>query len=153
MKYNWNKTDYPKKTNLKVGRPSVMTPKIIERLRAAFALDSSKVEACSYAGIGESTLYDYLSVTPEFSEEITKLKNQAVLKARKTVVDNLDDVDTAKWYLSRKRKDEFGTALVEIKNDNRSIQIVKEDPRAFNTMMKAFENMKKNLENLENETS
>ena len=46
-----------------------------------------------------------------FSERMKALKHTPVLKARQVVIDNLDDVNTAKWYLERKRKEEFSVRL------------------------------------------
>lgn len=89
------------------GRPTVMTPKTLDKLRYVFSIGGTKKEACIYARIGESTLYDYIEANPEFSEEIEALIQDPILKARKTVVDSLDDTKNAQWYLERKKKDEF----------------------------------------------
>lgn len=132
----------------KMGRPTVMTPETLRKLEEAFAIGSTKKEACAYAEIGESTLYDYLIEHPDFSDRIEALIQKPILKAKNTVVSNLDDVETAKWYLSRKKKDEFSNTLIEVNQDNRSIQIVKDDPRVFGTMMKALEAMRENLKEL-----
>ena len=35
------------------------------------------------------------------------MQSQLDLKARQTISENLGDVSTAKWYLERKREDEF----------------------------------------------
>jgi len=130
------------------GRPTVMTPETLERLRSAFAIGCTKKEACAYAKIGKSTLYDYINQNPEFSDEIEELIQTPILKAKQTVTKNLDDLETAKWYLQRKKKDEFANTLVDIKQDNRSVQIVKNDPRVINTLMKSFESMMENIKKL-----
>lgn len=90
-----------------MGRPSVMTTEILERLRQAFAIGCTDEEACAFAKIGVTTLYDYQREHPEFSEEKEELKKTPILKAKNTIAQSLDDVKNAQWYLERKSKDEF----------------------------------------------
>ena len=61
----------PQSTNKNgtAGRPLVVDDTILRELRIAFLMGYSDKEACVYAGIGESTLYDYQKSHPEFSEE------------------------------------------------------------------------------------
>lgn len=92
-----------------MGRPTVMTPETLKLLREAFAIGCTKKEACAYAKIGESTLYDYINANPDFSEEIEQLIEEPILKAKHTIVSTLDDPKNAQWYLERKRKDEFSS--------------------------------------------
>lgn len=99
-----------KDTN-KVGRPTVMTPEIINKLEEVFAIGGSDLEACFYADIGKTTLYTYQEEHPEFTERKEMLKERPVLKARQTVVKSLDDPNYAFKYLEKKRKGEFGNAL------------------------------------------
>jgi len=39
------------------------------------------------------------------------LKQQAILKAKNTVIKSLDQVENAKWYLERKAKNEYSTKI------------------------------------------
>ena len=93
------------------GRPKVTTPKIIEKLTHAFAIGATDEEACSYADISPATLYNYQIEHPEFLEEKDRLKLKPILKAKNNIILALEDkekgLDTAKWYLERKKKDEF----------------------------------------------
>lgn len=94
----------------KMGRPTVVTPEVIESLRQAFLIGATNEEAAHYAGISARTIYDYIERNPEFSQEIKAWKNQPILKAKAKVVKDIDrDTNTAKWYLERKKKDEFST--------------------------------------------
>lgn len=95
-----------------VGRPTVMTPEIITLLIDAFTWGSSDLEACLYAGIGKTTLYEYQKDEPSFAERKELIKNSPVLQARRNIMTQLEmgDVNTAKWYLERKKKDEFSTS-------------------------------------------
>lgn len=93
----------------KEGRPTVMTPAVVQKLEQAFAIDATIEEACSYAGIARQTYYDYIEKNPEFSDRIADLRNRPVLKARQTVVQKLgESYGSAMDYLKRKRKQEFG---------------------------------------------
>lgn len=147
----------------KVGRPSVMTPEILERLRSAFAIGATDEEACVFAGIGTTTLYVYQDNHPEFQEEKEQLKMNPVLQARNNVVEAMQKqeneteaqkqtrLETSKWYLQRKKKDEFSNLLIDVKQDNRSIQIVKDDPRVLETLTKAYQAMLENARKLSDE--
>ena len=100
------------------GRPDIITPEIIGKLEEVFAIGGSDLEACFYAGIGKTTLYNYQNVHPDFVERKEMLKEKPILKARQTVVKSLDDPDMALKYLERKRKSEFGNSLAFGFGDN-----------------------------------
>lgn len=85
-----------------------MTPEAIKKLEEAFAIDATVGEACFYADISEPTYYNFVKKNPQLLEKFNRLRNKPVLKARKTVVDSLDDPNHAKWFLERKKKKEFG---------------------------------------------
>lgn len=97
-----------------VGRPTVMTPDVVNKLEQAFSLGATDVEACFYAGISKQTLYDYQAKYPEFTDRKAALKDKLVLKARQVVASAMEDGDkqTAQWYLERKKKDEFSIKTV-----------------------------------------
>ena len=91
------------------GRPTVMTPETIDRLEEAFSNGASDTEACFFAKIGKSTLYDYCKDNVDFSERKEALKEMVKYQARKNVIDKIRDGDIAQsnWYLERKAKNEF----------------------------------------------
>lgn len=93
------------------GRPIVVTDDVLHKLEEVFALGGTDVEACFYANISPSTLYNYQKEYPEFLERKEALKEQPVLKARRTVVSSLDDPNHAFKYLEKKKKNEFGNAI------------------------------------------
>jgi len=106
----------------KVGKPTVMTEKVLDQLRQAYLWGATNAEASAYADISSRTLYEYLAKNPEFSHKIENWKSEPLLKAKKTVVESLDEPKNAQWYLERKQKDEFST---KVENDIR----VKELPK------------------------
>ena len=91
------------------GRPNKITTIVLNKLEEAFAMGCTDIEACLFANINPRTLYKYQEKHPKFIQRKAELKETPVLKARNTVINSLeDDTGTAKWYLERKRKDEFG---------------------------------------------
>jgi hypothetical protein len=116
-----------KKSN--VGRPTVMTKEVLGKLETAFAYDMTDEEACFYAGINPTSLYDYQKEHKEFTQRKQALKNRPVMMARETLVKSLKDrkikvldkqgnlveidiianPELALKYLERKKKDEFST--------------------------------------------
>lgn len=91
-----------------VGRPTTITPEVLQKLEEAFLLGCTDSEACLYANVGKSTLYAYQKDHPEFQERKEELKENPFLVARTTVVKSLkSNPEIAKWYLERKKKAEF----------------------------------------------
>lgn len=85
------------------------TPEVLLQLKQALGIGCTVKEACIFAGIGETTYYEWKEADKKLAAELDKLRQNPVLKAKKVIVDSLDDgdVNTAKWYLERKKKDEF----------------------------------------------
>ena len=106
-----------------VGRPTVMTDEVIRKLEEIFALGGTDLEACLWADISKSTLYDYQVLHPEFVERKEKLKEEPILKARRTVVGALDQPNMALSYLERKKKDEFSLRVENTGKDGTPLQI------------------------------
>lgn len=91
------------------GRKTIMTPEKLLLLEQAFSLGCSDLEACLHADIGKTTLYNFQNEHPEFVERKQMLKEKLVLKARTVIAEALNkkDENTARWYLEKKKKDEF----------------------------------------------
>lgn len=91
------------------GRPTKLTPETINKLESAFSLGCSDVEACLYADISKTALYNYQKTHPEFVDRKELLKEKLVLKSRTVIAEALNngDKEMAKWYVERKRKAEF----------------------------------------------
>lgn len=85
-----------------------MTPETVNKLEEVFALGGSDLEACFYAGISRQTLYNYQHDHPEFVERKEELKEQPILKARRSVLNGIDtDPELALKFLERRKKSEF----------------------------------------------
>ena len=63
------------------GRPTVMTKEILSKLEAAWNIGATDRIACASAGIGEATLYKYLSEHPEYVEVKDHCKSQLAIQA------------------------------------------------------------------------
>lgn len=90
-----------------VGRPTIMTKDVVNKLEEVFAIGGSDEEACFYADISKQTLYNYQKEHPEFVDRKEALKQRPFLKARQTIVKSLEEPEHAKWFLARKLKKEF----------------------------------------------
>ena len=82
----------------------------IVKIEQAFSIGCTDKEACAYAEITQDQLYYYENtINTRFRAKKREMKQKPVLKARQTVVKNLDQPQYAQWYLERKRKKEFST--------------------------------------------
>lgn len=87
------------------GRPTKMTRETLDKLDEAFAMGCTDREASLWAGINPTTLYNYQEDNPKFLERKKMLKQMPLLKARRTILDELNDVGVAQWYATKKGKD------------------------------------------------
>mgnify|MGYP003747028611 FL=1 len=103
---------------MKAGRKTVKSEEIIRKIEECAALGSSIEEIAFYAGIHRATLYRWMDEDNKLKDRIEELQERPILKARQTIVKSLDDPEQAKWYLERKRKNEFSTkSEVESKSE------------------------------------
>ena len=86
------------------GRPLKMTPEVIQKLEVAFVAGCTDLEACCYADISKSSLYNYCDAHPEFMERKETLKNQPIMQARFIIQEALTtgDLNTANRVVDRK---------------------------------------------------
>lgn len=82
---------------------------VLQKLEKVFSIGGTDVEACFYAEISPSALYEYQKKNPAFLERKRALKQGPNLKARQEVVKGLDgNPELALKYLERKLPEEFG---------------------------------------------
>ena len=84
-----------------------MTPEIISKLEEGFIKGLSDSEACLYADIGTSTLYEFCKENPEFAERKEHLKDRVKMRAKLNITEGIDKGDKilSTWYLERRDKD------------------------------------------------
>jgi hypothetical protein len=105
------------------GRPTVFTEQLLQKLEEAFLLGCTDEEACLFADIAPSSLYNYQKDRPEFLERKNVLKNNPVLKARTEVVNGFKgNPDLALKFLERKKKDEFSLRTELTGEDGKAIR-------------------------------
>jgi len=83
------------------------TPETVNKLEQAFAIDASIEEACFYAGITKQCFYLWKKKHIKLFDSFEALRNKPILAARLTIVNNIDTLAGAQWYIERKRKKEF----------------------------------------------
>jgi hypothetical protein len=106
-----------------MARPSKFSQSTLIKLKEAFLFGASDREACLYAGICRDTLYDYQKKNTKFSDQKKEWKSNPLLKARKTIFDNLDKHTVAMWYLERKARTEFDLKRNNIDEDKKMIVV------------------------------
>jgi hypothetical protein len=111
-----------------VGRPTVMTPQVLSKLEEGFLYAFSDEEACLFAGISPSSLYDYQRENPEFAERKVQLKLTPNLRAKRTVVDALGETEDAWKWLEKKDKDFKPTSKIEHAGKIQSEDVSISDP-------------------------
>ena len=103
---------------MKIGRPKTIKKETLQKLEEVFALGGSDKEACFYAGISPSTLYNYQTENLDFLERKELLKESPILLARRTVISEMKkNPHIALKYLERRKRDEFSLKF-EIKEEN-----------------------------------
>lgn len=110
-----------------------ITVEKLHDLKFAFCIGATTVEACGYAGITEQGYRYWLRNMPEdlrleWKFLVEQWKSDLVLKARHSVFVEMDDPNMAKWYLERKRRDEFATRTEqELKKVEKFSEVSDED--------------------------
>lgn len=94
------------------GRPTDMTPPVINKLILAFSNGWNITEACAYAGISRPTYYLWLEKDDQFSYKMSQAQSTVSSTAKKVVVESIKsgDIATAKWFLER-RDPEYSSKL------------------------------------------
>lgn len=120
-----------KKDKKKPGRKTIFTAETIKRLEEAFAQGCTDREACIFAEVSERAFYEYTKKNLAFVQKKNTLREMPTLTARLLVNKALNrgDEDIAKWYLERKRKDEFSTRAEMTGADGEGLKVVVEKPK------------------------
>lgn len=93
-----------------MARPRKITKETVQKLEEGFLMGLSDREACIYADIAVSTLYDQLQETQGvFGGRKELLKDNIKMKSKLNVAHGIKkgDINLSLWYLERKCKDEF----------------------------------------------
>ncbi len=98
-----------------IGRPTVITQDTVRKLEQAFKDGLSVSEACFVSGIGRTAYYGRRTTDKAFAIKMELAKAYVTLRAKKVVVQAINDgnLTAAKWYLERKARNEFGLHPVD----------------------------------------
>ena len=96
-----------------LGAPLKMTPETLAQLEQAYSLGCTDAEACFAAGISRSTLGKFQVENPEWLERKQLLREKMVLKAKAVIEHALSnfDVATARWFLEKRCREEYGNEV------------------------------------------
>ncbi len=92
-----------KRTETKVGRPTILTKTNVQKVEEAIRLGLSVQEACSHAEISRSTFYNHIQNDERFLDIVNSAKAHVRLKAMTNVLSAIEkgDLKTSMWYLDR----------------------------------------------------
>jgi len=83
-------------------RPTKLTPELLARMKVVFLIGATYKEAGTAVGVSERTISNYTQNDPELLRQIQGWRSVPILKAKQTIVDHLDEVKIAQWYLERR---------------------------------------------------
>lgn len=85
-----------------------MTPEVLQKLEAAFMNTFTDAQACDYAGISPSTLYNYQAENPAFLERKTILRERPDMRAKIELVGKIEgNLEHARWWAQHRMSAEF----------------------------------------------
>lgn len=73
------------------GRKTVITPEIEVKLEEMFRIDATTGEACTYAGIAQSTFYEHMKKDEKFKQKMENSRNFPFLVAKKVIIKAIND--------------------------------------------------------------
>lgn len=90
-----------------LGRPTVMTPEVIEKIEEELKNGATLQQAAFLADISLKTLYNYFKDYPDYKERCNLLQNLVSYRARKNIKEKIEkgDIETSKYWLDRKDKE------------------------------------------------
>ena len=122
------------------GKFTKLTDDIVKKLEEIFLLDGTVEEACFFAGISKQTLYNWYKDNPKMQERMDALRNEPFLKARRTIVKNLENPQYAFEYMKRKKKDEFSERAELTGKEGKDLNPTTEELAKTNNLLNEFLN-------------
>lgn len=114
------------KKNCKCGRPTVMTPEVLNKLDQAFMFWMNNTEACLYADIAEKNFYNYAKANDGYLQKAKSLREKPSMVAKANIVRSIQagDKNDSKRWLERKNKDEF-SLKTEVDQTTRKVKVLR----------------------------
>lgn len=98
--------------------PNKLTKEAIKKLREAFSIDLNVLEACAYAGIGQSTFYDWTKKYRTLADMLQRMQQRLPIASKRNIAEKIQgseqtpgDIGLSKWLLERKQGKEYGETL------------------------------------------
>ena len=88
----------------KMWRPKVITPDLVQKMKACFAVWMNTRETLYFSWIKKSSFYNYLKEHSDFLEEIDHLKNSVTLQSKINIGNSIKKgsvADSWKWLEKR----------------------------------------------------
>lgn len=97
------------KKETQVGRPTVITPKVVSQLEALLSVGLTVREACLESEISHEAYYNRVRSDEQFADKMAKAQNAVTTMAKKVVATKVlgGDTKTAMWWLDRLDKKEL----------------------------------------------
>lgn len=130
----------PLLTKRDVGRPTVMTDAVLDKLELLFSLGATDGIACEIVNIDPSTLYKYQQEHPDFIERKKYLKDMVTWQAKANIAGKINsgDIQQSNWWLERKAKDEFSTRSENVNaNINLNSEMSDEEKEKIKSILNA----------------
>ena len=125
------------------GDRTCFTPEVADKLRQAFEIAASDLEACRFAGISAEALYNHQRKYPEFVKYKEWLKETPDLAARNVVARAAQtSLGAAQWWLERRKKAEFSTRNEVTGANGESLS--PEQPKILETLLKVTDALQRN---------
>lgn len=101
------------------GRPTVITPDIVRKLKDSFREGFNVIEACMNSGISRTAYYERFNSDEDFANTMMLAKSHLLMKAKYITAKAIEDgnVGVAKWYLERRARKEFGPNPVDLDSE------------------------------------
>lgn len=103
----------------KTGRPCLLTPKRKQIILDGIRKGLTRRLAAMKAGVGESTVYEWMRTKPEFRQAIEDIEIEAAEKHLKNITDaGYGDWRASAWILQNRHREDFGKQVVEQRHTN-----------------------------------
>jgi hypothetical protein len=111
---------------------SKMTPEVIQKLEAAFAIGATVSEACDYADVSPATYYSWCQKNPELLERFDRMRTKLPLKAKENIARRikgesiLGDIGLSKWLVERQQPENYAETIKLQSSEGDDAKIVSE---------------------------
>ena len=112
------------KAKAPVGRPSKMTPEVVESICTYLKQGNTRKTSAICSGISERRFHEWMEEFPHFSQSIKKAEEEAIAHHVQTIhAFSQSNWQASAWFLERRRKEDFGKQdRVDITTNGKDIQ-------------------------------